>query len=853
MSASMSNNAEVSTLLPASTAAGLPSAAATAATLVASPTLDQAYSASLVAVSAASVVLSASAHAVLPNGVIATPTSASVVELQAATAAALPSSSSADSTKSLALLSPALSSARKQSAKGPADREIIDKNNLSSPSHAPIGSAQGEILLAASPADQCSGVQPRSSTPAHVAAASSVATRVGDGGSAASGHSLSSPSSPLDAVMAAVALSFNSSKQLKTTPSSAAQHHAAMCDVDGAAAAGSPSASDLAAWSCRAATTYCLITDISLVASSDADRKQLLAALVDSLSAQQRIDAVLSWLPALAQNGLAWVCAEPRLSRLHLHFRELAHVVHALKAAPLLVRCGALPNRWSDAPCGVARHEHPEALVLSCVPTEQLPNAPGACDAAVKTLLTSMGIGWQSFWQSHKQQKDAEIGPGGLPSRVSYYVLTREADPAALVPLVGRVHRQHKLFGGLVSVQGHNTPQLVRCNDCHELGHGPEKCPIFGGTAVRLLFKNPLSPALMQQLRQLVSARSAMLGNSPAENEWRSSHKATLFFDLDLQAQGEVSRFQLMLMELVTECGDTLLEEPRIVPMSLAARNQECTVCGCRDKDHQCPFRGGVASMRPQQQQQQKQPPPAKVASAATVAAGKTPGVAAPPRLCCIHLERKGECKLQQCAGPHPQRWVVAPPRCCRDFYHTGTCNWGKKCKREHTSSAEQAGKAGAALKPSVPSAAPAAAAAAAITAAAPAPKAAPAPPSKGTSRKRTADTSPKTDASSSNRFAALGGGSRWGSPSRVPTSSLSLMASPPRRSSSSNTTSAAAAAAGGSASRKHQSTAAANVVAADADGDEFQIVSSTKRARNGPSAPASLLNTDEHQPMEQL
>jgi len=112
--------------------------------------------------------------------------------------------------------------------------------------------------------------------------------------------------------------------------------------------------------------------------------------------------AVLSWLPALAQNGLAWVCAEPRLSRLHLHFRELAHVVHALKAAPLLVRCGALPNRWSDAPCGVARHEHPEALVLSCVPTEQLPNAPGACDAAVKTLLTSMGIGWQSFWQSHK-------------------------------------------------------------------------------------------------------------------------------------------------------------------------------------------------------------------------------------------------------------------------------------------------------------------------------------------------------------------------------------------------------------------------------------------------------------------
>jgi hypothetical protein len=52
--------------------------------------------------------------------------------------------------------------------------------------------------------------------------------------------------------------------------------------------------------------------------------------------------------------------------------------------------------------------------------------------------------------------------------------------------------------------------QLQHCSDCHALGHTPDSCPIYSGTAIRLLFKNPLSPVRLQELFPILQARSAM-------------------------------------------------------------------------------------------------------------------------------------------------------------------------------------------------------------------------------------------------------------------------------------------------------------------------------------------------------
>jgi hypothetical protein len=71
----------------------------------------------------------------------------------------------------------------------------------------------------------------------------------------------------------------------------------------------------------------------------------------------------------------------------------------------------------------VARHQHPEVLLLSCAPTEVLP-AVGVRETTVKSMLTAMGIQPQGVWQSKKQHQEAQHpGPNGLPARLSYYVL----------------------------------------------------------------------------------------------------------------------------------------------------------------------------------------------------------------------------------------------------------------------------------------------------------------------------------------------------------------------------------------------------------------------------------------------
>jgi len=175
----------------------------------------------------------------------------------------------------------------------------------------------------------------------------------------------------------------------------------------------------------------------------------------------------------------------------------------------------------------------------------------------------------------------------------------------------------------------------------------------------------------LQSLVQLLHARSAMLGDIHPPDDWRSAHKATLFFDLD-------SQFAQPLMAFVQECTGMLLVAPCTLGMSMAERKHECTLCGSRDKEHQCPFRGGGAQ-RPPLQQQHKQPPPARQAASAGAAAAARPGAAAHPRVVCPRWLKKKECSHKACPHLHPADWllasaVVLDPPLCHMWYNTGKC-----------------------------------------------------------------------------------------------------------------------------------------------------------------------------------
>ena len=99
--------------------------------------------------------------------------------------------------------------------------------------------------------------------------------------------------------------------------------------------------------------------------------------------------------------------------------------------------------------------------------------------------------------------------------RFTFWLLPRETDPAALVALIERLHRKHELFGSAVDVQGMNLPVLQRCSVWHKLGHTSSHCSKFGGVAVRLVFRKPMSPITFAAFVQHVpDARCAMLGNT---------------------------------------------------------------------------------------------------------------------------------------------------------------------------------------------------------------------------------------------------------------------------------------------------------------------------------------------------
>jgi len=677
--------------------------------------------------------------------------------------------------------------------------------------------------------------------------------------------------SPLSLVQERFAAAARAFHQAHSAESSVAAQHDVM-DVDGAADHGAPfkDLSMLAASVSASRAMHCLVVDHTRVASSDKD--QLGVCLNMSLSQEQRIAAVCRWMPGVAA-GLGLVY--PDYNRLHLHFHTHLHLAQALKHVPCLVRCGVTSSgSWSSncyGPSG-SRHELQEALHFSCSYPTDVPRAPEHQLAAAKKLVATMNINAQAVWQSSSAAYDSS------KKRFTFWVLPRETNPAALLALIERVHRKHELFGSAVDVQGKNMPVLQRCSECHKLGHTSSTCPKFGGVAVRLVFRKPMSPITFAAFVQLVpDVRSAMLGNTYISTETAgvTSHKATLFFDADESSPEKQQQFEELLQELGRQAGAMLQQPPCRIGMKEAERRQECFTCGARESQHVCPFRAThLVAQRPAQQQQAAQSSGAAVPKAGgsttqqAAAAAPQPGNKQAAVGMCGSWRLRKKCDRFKCKQQHPEDWLPVPvrePQVCRDFYHQGCCKF-ERCKYEHWSLAQEQDRQRAEQQ-QAPVAASSASAVAGSAAAAEPQSSAPAKPAQKAASKKKAHTKQQQQqqqqqaaSSSTNMFAALA----WvpldpdpaaapstphKAPAQVPPSSLSSLTSPTRSMSTPGRAPARARSTSAQPTNLFSSTlavgsgaAAEAITAAVAASENTQfVVTNNARKRKGPQQDAPL------------
>ena len=229
-------------------------------------------------------------------------------------------------------------------------------------------------------------------------------------------------------------------------------------------------------------------------------------------------------LPA-ADLCVAYTTSRAPRPLLHLNFNTHDGLVAALAAVPFLVRCSAssaaAPGWGGPKHCGLPRHQLPELLEMTCVPSGKH-NPAGLLDEVKRLLSQEMQLEYTALWfanSQHRQQSGA-----GQSVRVVIKVLPRLAGAAQLRQDVERLHQRFKLWGGTLRVSAPNDPQLCRCSQCDQLGHQASQCPLFAGVAVRLLLKQPASFAWLQSVSRRAEARLAYLGGGPERR--RSSRVA---------------------------------------------------------------------------------------------------------------------------------------------------------------------------------------------------------------------------------------------------------------------------------------------------------------------------------------
>lgn len=548
------------------------------------------------------------------------------------------SAAPADSAKSLAALPPSQGSqAHLEAATATNGRDKREKHSNSSNS-APIDEPSTNNSFSTTSRDQPSNIQLHPTTPSHLpsmagqqhlvtnssdAAGQALAASLAQSGPSLSlvPGLLSTPRTSLDSVdsgahhlhehdsnmgqQSSAAATASAAPKRVSTPDRLADQLRQQFQLYSSPAAGDSNALSSAAAAALSSSAvaismdtvcHCLVLDESLVVDLT-EKATLEAALAFTDWDKLRLH-IQQWLPALRMEDIVIVYTKHR--RVHINFVGYEAIGRALVAYPFLVRCGtqaALPARggmdWTPANrldrCGLVRHQLPELLQFSFVPTHEKNHS--LLEADVKKLLAEeMHLAYTALWFPYANSQPSR-GQRGQSARLLFCVLPRHF--SSLAADVQRLHQGFKLWGGTVRVQALNQPQLCRCSQCDQLGHNQDACPKYTGLAIRLLFKQAVSFAALQQMQRLADARLAYLGSSA--EEVAPSRRVTLMFDMPKLDKADSVRYAAAQDDIAQRIGRLLPSikvqlamEP--APVNPRFRHRECRECGSMDKPHQCRF-----------------------------------------------------------------------------------------------------------------------------------------------------------------------------------------------------------------------------------------------------------------------
>ena len=417
----------------------------------------------------------------------------------------------------------------------------------------------------------------------------------------------------------------------------------------------------------------CLVVDESRLVPDTSDFREFRQAMDSSADRVALLGYVRQWLRDTPHDDLivAHVPHGPRESaKLHINFASFEALGRALARFPFLVRCGSMGtvSSWNTTPCGLPRHECPEMLSFSVNTLTQ--GNPKDLDREVTRLLKEMDVDYTAMWFT-----SATILAGSNSNRKAWSVLVRRVDK--LSELVHRLHHHHTLWGGKIRVHAPNSPKLIRCTQCDQLGHHVNKCTIYDGLAVRFLFKETASYHAVQQLVKMVGARAGFLGSGM--EEVKPSRRVTLLFDA---AEKDLS----VIIGRVREVAGGLALHVNPYAVDVKDRQRECRECGDMTSPHECPF----SNFKP------------KAMSHVLNIASRS-------------LEQKDMCHAwftdkfcprrdrgDPCPFKHPPEHVAqSGTRACHQFRANGHCSRGASCPLKHAA----ATVAAAAVSPPVASA----------------------------------------------------------------------------------------------------------------------------------------------------
>ena len=460
---------------------------------------------------------------------------------------------------------------------------------------------------------------------------------------------------------------------------------------------------------------HCLVVDSSRVL--EGDRLKLTEALAlggrDLRSRAELKAFTAKWLVKLQEADIITVyITTARAATLHINFKDLSGLAHAVQSYEFLARCGSVRKSPAEGQWGNAaacdpnghRHQLPEMLQFTC-DLSSTPSASagrGAKDlvAHVGALLMEHHIEHSSWWMSSFVSNQLTRNAGvnkNLPGTFSFFVLPRVVEVSGLV---NELHLKLKLWDAPLKVQAPNTAALVRCGQCGKLGHAALSCPSYSGVGLRILFKNPVPLGTLQQLQSyLTGCTLAYLGSS--QEEVIPSRRATFIFPVAESDESALAAVLNTTLPIIQQHHHLLHSVHLVKPKD---RLRECKQCGSVIKPHVCPFGAdsdgtarfakAASAAAPRPRGSAVSPPSVAAASVTPVSSSSRTTGSIPVRhgtgdmpIChswrlkkvCVH-EQNG----QVCRFLHPKDCARMPAGTCFEMADRGKCSKGDQCPFNH-------------------------------------------------------------------------------------------------------------------------------------------------------------------------